>query len=290
MRLSSFFLIFAMAMAAQDSSQKLPSAADVVVKMIEHDNQRLAALHGYTAARRYVLDNPRHHKRAEMLVRVRCVEDGSKEFQTVSESGWGTARNHVFPKLLESESEASLPGVRERSRITPENYSFEMVGKEYINGRPAYIIAIAPKTPNKYLIEGRIWVDVDEYAIVRIEGKPAKSPSFWIKSVHFVHTYQKSGSFWFPASDHSVTDARILGATVKAGESIEISEYGRPVARIMPAVPTTGVPLLDRLIAQGRAIPAASPGPIPPTPPREDRDKGVSLSAALTQAREDERY
>src|SRR6185437_7558106 len=113
----------------------------------------------------------------------------------------------------ESESEASLPEFRERSRITPGNYSFEMVGKEYINERPTYVIAITPKTPNKYLVEGRIWVDADEYAIVRIEGQPAKSPSFWIKSVHFVHTYQKNGVFWFPASDRSVTDARILGAT-----------------------------------------------------------------------------
>jgi hypothetical protein len=50
-------------------------------------------------------------------------------------------------------------------------------------------------------------------AIVRIEGKAAKSPSFWIKSVHFVHTYQKSGSLWLPVSDRSVTDARILGST-----------------------------------------------------------------------------
>jgi prevent-host-death family protein len=77
---------------------------------------------------------------------------------------------------------------------------------------------------------------------------------------------------------------------VKAGESIEISEYGRPVARIMPAAPTTGIPLLDRLIAQGRAIPASNPGPIPPTPPRDETDRNVSLSAALAQMRDDELY
>jgi negative regulator of sigma E activity len=213
MRFSLVFLIFAVAMAAQDSGQQLPSANDVVCKMIERDNQRQAALHGYTAARRYVLENPRHHKRAEMLVSVRVLDNGSKQFETVSATGWGTARKHVFPKLLEGESEASLAEVRERSRVTPENYSFEMVGKDYISGRPTYVIAIAPKTRNKFLVQGRIWVDADEYAIVRIEGEPAKSPSFWIKSVHFVHTYQKSGLFWFPASDRSVTDVRLLGAT-----------------------------------------------------------------------------
>jgi hypothetical protein len=148
-----------------------------------------------------------------MLVMVTCLDDGSKQFQPVSATGWGVARNHVFPRLLESESEASLPDVRERSRITPENYSFEMVEWDYVNRRPAYVIAITPKTQNKYLVQGRIWVDLDEYAIVRIEGKPAKNPSFWIKTVHFVHTYQKSGSFWLPVCDHSVTDARILGTT-----------------------------------------------------------------------------
>jgi prevent-host-death family protein len=77
---------------------------------------------------------------------------------------------------------------------------------------------------------------------------------------------------------------------VKSGESLEISEYGRAVARITPVTPTTGAPLLDRLIAQGRAIPAGNMGPIPPTPPRDDRDSGTSLSAALSEMRDDERY
>jgi prevent-host-death family protein len=77
---------------------------------------------------------------------------------------------------------------------------------------------------------------------------------------------------------------------IKAGESLEISEHGRPVARLSPVVPTTGAPLLDRLIAQGRAISAANSGPIPPTPSRDAHEEGVSLSAALAEMREDERY
>jgi hypothetical protein len=213
MRLSSLFLIFAVAMAARDSSAQFPTANDVVTRMMERDNQRQSVFRGYTAARRYVLANPRHHKRAEMVVRMKCFDDASKQFETVSATGWGGARKHVFPRLLEGESEASRPDVRERSRITPENYSFVMAGTDNVNERPAYVLAITPKTQNKYLVQGRIWVDAADYAIVRIEGKPAKNPSFWIKSVHFVHTYRKSGSFWLPVSDRSVTDVRIFGAT-----------------------------------------------------------------------------
>jgi len=231
MRPSFLIVILAVAAAAQDLSRQLPSVDDVVAKMMERDNQRQAALHGYTAGRHYILENPHHHKRAEMLVSVKVLDNGSKQFETVSATGWGAARRHLFPRLLESETEASLPDVRERSRITPDNYSFEMVGTDYINQRPAYVIAIAPKTHNKYLIQGKIWVDLSEYAIVRIEGKPAKTPSFWIKSIHFVHTYQRSGLFWFPASDRSVTDVRILGATEL---TIEYFDYS-PNATILSA-------------------------------------------------------
>jgi prevent-host-death family protein len=83
--------------------------------------------------------------------------------------------------------------------------------------------------------------------------------------------------------------ARVL-ERIKRGESVEVSEYGRPIARIVPVAPVTGIPLLDELIGQGRAIPAANPGPIPPTPPRDERDADVSLSEALEHARDDERY
>ena len=213
MVLVSLLLFSAIAMEAGDSSLQLPTADEVVTRMMARDKERQESLHGYTAARRYVLENQRHHKRAEMLVRMTCLKDGSKQFETISATGWGGARNHVFPRLLEGETEASLPGLRERSRIIPENYTFQMVGAGYLNERPVYVLAIAPRTPNKYLMHGRIWIDADEYAIVRIEGEPAKNPSFWIKSVHFVHQYERQGSFWFPVSDRSMTDVRIFGST-----------------------------------------------------------------------------
>jgi hypothetical protein len=50
------------------------------------------------------------------------------------------------------------------------------------------------------------------------------------------------------------------------------------------------VTLLDRLISQGKAIPAANSGPIPPTAAREATEEGVSLSAALAEMRDAERY
>ena len=82
--------------------------------------------------------------------------------------------------------------------------------------------------------------------------------------------------------------ARVL-ERIKAGESVEVSEYGRLIARIVPVAPMTGVPLLDELIEQGKAIPAANPGRIPPTLP-DERDSDVALTEALRRARDSERY
>ncbi len=191
----------------------LPSADEVVAKMVQYDDERRAALQGYTGIRRYRLENSKHHKEAEMLVRVTYHKDGSKEFAVASYSGWGVARQHVFAKLLEAETEASRPGSPEDSRMTSENYSFAMLRVDQVDGRKTYVIEVTPKKHKKYLMRGTIWVDTEDFAIVRMDGEPAKNPSFWIRSVHFAHKYQKHGPFWLAASDNSVTDVRIFGRT-----------------------------------------------------------------------------
>jgi len=207
------FLLFSAAAANANDLNVLPSADEVVAKMMQHDSERQAALDGYTALRRYTLENRDHHKRAEMLVRLTCMKDGSKQFEMVSSDGWAGARKHVFQRLLDAEAEASHANVRDQSRVTPDNYSFAMIGEDDVNGRAAYVVEVTPKVPKKYLMRGKIWIDASDYAIVRMQGMPAKNPSFWIKSVTFEHKYEKHGPFYFPASDESLTDVRIFGRT-----------------------------------------------------------------------------
>ena len=163
--------------------------------------------------RRYVLENKRFHKRAEMLVQVQGDQDGTKHFEVVSEEGWKAAHKHVFRKMLESEAETSIPEARAKTRLNLDNYGFHMVGTEMIANREAYVLEIRPNRKEKYLFRGRIWVDAEDYALVRAEGNPAKNPSFWTKSTHFVQIYQKSGPIWFPLSTQSVTEAHIFGTT-----------------------------------------------------------------------------
>lgn len=59
-----------------------------------------------------------------------------------------------------------------------------------------------------------MWIDAEDYAIVRIAGHPAKSPSFWITRADFVREYQKIGEFWLPARDKTVVRLRLYGNKV----------------------------------------------------------------------------
>ena len=206
-------LFTATAFGVSDGGDPLPSADVVVARMLARNVQRRTQLAGYRGMRRYVLENERMHKHAEMLVRVEGDADETKHFEVVSEEGWKAAQKHVLQKMLEKEAEASTPEIRRETCLSPENYEFHMAGSGLLGDRMAYIIDVVPRRRDDHLFEGRIWIDSQDYALARIEGKPAKNPSFWIHSVHFVHTYRKSGPFWFPTSTESVTDVRIFGST-----------------------------------------------------------------------------
>jgi len=199
-----------------------PTAPEIVDRMVQADNERLSALSGYTGMRRYRFENKRVNKRAEMTVRVTCDSKGAKTFQVVSESGSGFVRNRIIRKMIGAEREASEKGEHEQTRIIPQNYDFRLVGTDLSNGRAAYVLELIPKTQNRFLIRGRIWVDAEEFAITRIEGSPAKNPSFWIRSVQVVHRYDRAGRFWLPVMNQSRAQAKVFGATEVA---IEYFDY-----------------------------------------------------------------
>ena len=124
--------------------------------------------------------------------------------------------------MIEAEEESSQKGERKETRIIPENYDFRLVGTEISEGRESYVLEVNPKKPTKFSIRGRIWVDAEDFAIARIEGQPAKNPSFWIRSVQVEQRYGRTGQFWLPSLNHSVAQARIFGATEVV---IEYSDY-----------------------------------------------------------------
>ena len=196
---------------------------ELLARLAEKDQSRAATLRDYSCLRRYALDNKRFHTTADMTVRMTWRHPGDKTFDVLSEQGSSTVRKRVLRKMLDAELEAASRETRIDTRISPANYTFTLAGSALDErGRSCYLLDIAPKTPNRFLIRGRIWVDAEEFAIVRIEGSPAQSPSFWVRSTTFVHRYEKFGDHWLPVSNHSTTEARVFGHTEV---TIEYSGY-----------------------------------------------------------------
>ena len=207
---------------AHGTSPAPPTTAGIVDRMLRADAERHSALAGYTGMRRYHFDNKRVNKLADMTVHVTCDATGAKTFEVVDESGSSVVRNRILRKMLEAEEESSKNAERNETRITPDNYDFKLIGAEVLEGRESYVLEITPKNPSKFSIRGRIWVDSKDFAITRVEGQPAKNPSFWIRSVHVVQRYGRVGQFWFPVMNQSEAEARIFGAT---SVSIEYFDY-----------------------------------------------------------------
>lgn len=74
-------------------------------------------------------------------------------------------------------------------------------------------------------------------------------------------------------------------ARVRHGETLDVTDYGRLIARIVPVEPRQLTPVLTRLIASGRATLARRPGYRPRMRPGNGAD---GLSDALAALRDEE--
>jgi hypothetical protein len=87
-------------------------------------------------------------------------------------------------------------------------------GNDSVDGYKCFVVQASPKRKDKYLFEGRIWIEEKEFAVVKIVGRPAKRPSFWIKSADFTRHYQRISGTWLPLRDQTVSQVRLFGENV----------------------------------------------------------------------------
>jgi hypothetical protein len=184
---------------------------EIVARMIERNRLRNEHLQSYSAVRRYEIRNPDGRVSAETIVRVDYRAPGTKTFQRVSEEGSWVVRRLVFDRLLQSEEETSSGQERRDSAISDRNYTFTRIGEENFGGRLCFIVEAKPRRADKYLFEGKLWIDAQDFGIARISGHPAAKLSFWINRVEFVRQFQRIDGFWLPYLDETIVDIRIHG-------------------------------------------------------------------------------
>jgi len=157
-----------------------------------------------------------------MVVDVKYRDPTTKEFTIQSSRGSQLVIDKVFERLLQAEQEAMAAEAQRLVALNFDNYNFAMVGYECTSLRSMYVLFVEPRRNDKFLFRGRVWVDGNDFAVVRLEGEPAKNPSFWTKSAEIKQLYMKIGEFWLPERNHSISTVRLGG---RAELTIEYRNY-----------------------------------------------------------------
>jgi hypothetical protein len=219
--------------ASHPASVSDPSSAEIkgdviFAKLVEFNRLRESRLKQYSVQSTYRVKNDKGEMRAETRALLRYRAPGTKEFEIISEKGSGLIRSRVFKPLMDVEVETATERNRFDSSITPNNYTLALLGEEEMAGSHCFVVQATPKRADTYLFTGKIWIHSVEFAIVQIEGQPAKIPSLWIKRVDFVRRYQKFGEFWLPLKNESVTRVRVIGKNTLTTEydNYEINQIG----------------------------------------------------------------
>lgn len=185
----------------------------VVKNLVGRNLERAQALRAYQSTRTYRVEYRGFPgtRSAEMVVDVKYRAPGTKEFTIRSETGSKIVIDKVFKKLLEAEQDASAAEAQRRTALNSDNYDFTMVGYESTPLGAMYVLLVEPKTKDKFLYRGRIWVDAEDFAVVRLQAEPAKNPSFWTKNSELEQVYTKVSDFWLPVRNHSISSIRLGG-------------------------------------------------------------------------------
>ena len=154
---------------------------------------------------------------SEVMVQINFVPPDMKTYKIIQARG-NSRGEKMVRQLLDRETESAKNGLG--SQISRTNYDFVFLRQETYGVVPEDVFLIVPKRRDKNLLRGQIWVDAKTFRIRRIEGVPAKSPSFWIKDIHITLQFAEVNDMWIPISFDAIDTVRLLGRYTLAGITI----------------------------------------------------------------------
>ena len=186
----------------------------ILEQMQQHEAAQALNVNHYDALRHYqvMYKGLGTHMMAKMDVDLSFDSTSGKSFRIISQSGSKLLCDKVLRRAVNSEEEASKD--KTSTTLSKRNYTFQLTGTEQLNGRPTYVLRVEPVRKSKFLFRGKVWVDAQEYAVVRIEVEPGQNPSFWITSTRIENTYSKTDGLWLPERNRSESKIRIGGTAV----------------------------------------------------------------------------
>jgi hypothetical protein len=160
----------------------------------------------YRALRR--LEAKNGSRTAWMEATTEYSAESGFRYQITAEGGSGAIRTKVLKALLDGERDVIARGESARSALTRTNYTFEPNG---IDDDGLANVLLSPRRKERVLVSGMIALNATDGALVRLQGRLAKSPSFWVKNVDIVRTYKRIDGNVVPVALDSTAQVRFLG-------------------------------------------------------------------------------
>ncbi len=212
-----FLFLTGMVAVAQ---QPRADAATVVRRMEQAAQENRAHYRPYVVTREYrMYGADEQQPKSQVTAEISFVPPTRKDFR-ITDSNGNSRGEGIVRHILENEAKAASTGTAPGA-ITRENYDFELLGEEALNGRDCFVLSLHPKRADKSLIDGKAWVDKGSYLVWRVDGEMAKMPSWWLKAVHVTLDFAPVDGMWIQERTRAVADVRMVGRHVLTSEAVK---------------------------------------------------------------------
>jgi hypothetical protein len=167
-------------------------------------------LERYEGRRVMLARNARFKKEAWLKVEVQFNRTTGFTYHLVASGGSSLVLRRVLIPSLEEEAELWRRGDPDRYGLTVHNYEFAGTAPADGIAWNETPIAIRPRRPHHLLVNGLLVLS-DEGDLLRVQGRLAKSPSFWVSRVDVVRRYGRLQGVRVPLELETVAHVRFAG-------------------------------------------------------------------------------
>ena len=193
-----------------------PVTVDAIVeKMVSAYAENRTHLRPYVLTRRYLVLKSGQQK-SKVIAAIIYLPPEANTFE-IRDSTGGKAEG-VVRKMLDKEMQLSRDF--QASGFNIANYEFQLLGEERLAGADCYVLAIHPKRTSKDLMDGKIWIDKALSLVRRMQGRPMKTPSWWVKEVFFTVDYDNVEGMWLQIRSSGEAQVRFAGKYTLTSEKI----------------------------------------------------------------------
>jgi hypothetical protein len=238
-----------------------PRTEDVLKKTLERakwsEEQNLSGRYTFTQRGTLdELDSKENVKRHEVRVSYVSPIDGEPYARLIQKDGKPLSEKEVRVEQERERKFRQRQAERKRKKEQGEKddaeielneelvgkYRFDLTGREAVNGRPAFVMSFQPRSsdlPVKRKLDrllnkvaGRVWIDEQDYEIVRVDLHLAENVSAWGGMLASVRKFllrveqtKVDESAWLPSSIDAYIDGRILIKSLHLRIRQENSEF-----------------------------------------------------------------